>query len=179
MVDVIASDGYNWYTCPRGNDPWRTFTEVFAPFHTFGQQHAKPMIIAEWGGREDPAAQGRKATWIDEASTQIKEWPDIVGVVLLRRRQGMRAVGRQLDVIACVVPGDGRRSVLRSAAVDLDHLWTRRRHGDAAPRRSGSRRPAPQGTGVRSTAARRPRATAGAGRARGCRRVRTCSRYGR
>jgi plastocyanin len=81
VVDVIASDGYNWYTCPRGNDPWRSFTEVFAPFHTFGQQHAKPMIIAEWGGREDPAAPGRKATWIDEASTQIKEWPDIVGVV--------------------------------------------------------------------------------------------------
>ncbi len=81
VVDVIASDGYNWYTCPRGNDPWRTFTEVFAPFHTFGQQHAKPMIIAEWGGREDPAAPNRKATWIDEASTQIKRWPDIVGVV--------------------------------------------------------------------------------------------------
>ena len=81
VVDVIASDGYNWYTCPRGNDPWRTFTEVFAPFHTFGAQHGKPMIIAEWGGREDPAVAGRKATWIDEASTQIKQWPDIVGVV--------------------------------------------------------------------------------------------------
>jgi plastocyanin len=81
VVDVIASDGYNWYTCPRGNDPWRTFTETFSPFHTFGQQHGKRMIIAEWGGREDPAVAGRKATWIDEASTQIKKWPDIVGVV--------------------------------------------------------------------------------------------------
>jgi hypothetical protein len=80
-VDVIASDGYNWYSCPRGSDPWRSFTEVFAPFHTFGQQHHKQMIIAEWGGREDPLLPGRKATWIDETSTQLKLWPDIVGVM--------------------------------------------------------------------------------------------------
>src|SRR4051812_13494314 len=81
VVDVIASDGYNWYTCPGVSGPWRSFTNIFAPFHTFGQQHGKPMIIAEWGGREDPAAPGRKATWIDEASTQLKQWPDIVGVI--------------------------------------------------------------------------------------------------
>ena len=80
-VDVIASDGYNWYSCPRGSDPWRSFTEVFAPFHTFGQQHHKQMIIAEWGGREDPLLSGRKATWFDEASTQLKLWPDIVGLM--------------------------------------------------------------------------------------------------
>jgi plastocyanin len=81
VVDVIASDGYNWYGCPRGNDPWRSFTEVFAPFHTFGEQHGKRMIIAEWGGREDPAVPGRKATWIDEASTQLKRWTDIAAVL--------------------------------------------------------------------------------------------------
>jgi plastocyanin len=80
-VDVIAADGYNWYTCPGVSGPWRSFTNIFAPFHTFGQQHGKPMIVAEWGGREDPATPGRKATWIDEASTQLKEWPDIVGVL--------------------------------------------------------------------------------------------------
>src|SRR3954451_13424740 len=81
VVDVIASDGYNWYTCPGVSGPWRSFTNIFAPFHTFGQQHGKPMIVAEWGGREDPATPGRKATWIDEASTQLKEWSDIVGVL--------------------------------------------------------------------------------------------------
>jgi plastocyanin len=81
VVDVIAADGYNWYTCPGVSGPWRSFTNIFAPFHAFGQQHGKPMMIAEWGGREDPAVPGRKATWIDEASTQLKEWPDIVGVL--------------------------------------------------------------------------------------------------
>lgn len=80
-VDVIAADGYNWYTCPGVSGPWRSFTNIFAPFHTFGEQHGKPMIVAEWGGREDPAAPGRKATWIDESSTQLKEWPDVVGVI--------------------------------------------------------------------------------------------------
>jgi plastocyanin len=82
VVDVVAADGYNWYRCPsRANNPWRSFTNIFGAFHAFGQQHGKRMIIAEWGGHEDPAVPGRKATWIDQASTQLKLWPDIVGVV--------------------------------------------------------------------------------------------------
>ena len=88
VVDVIAADGYNWYTCPNHDDPWRSFTEVFGPFHAFGQQHGKPMVIAEWGGREDPAVPGRKATWFDEASTQLKQWPDIAGVIYFDADKG-------------------------------------------------------------------------------------------
>jgi plastocyanin len=88
VVDVIAADGYNWYGCPNRSDPWRSFTEVFAPFHAFGQQHGKRMMVAEWGGREDPAVPGRKATWIDEASTQLKKWPDIVGVLYFEADRG-------------------------------------------------------------------------------------------
>jgi plastocyanin len=82
VVDVVASDGYNWYACRgRPNDPWRSFTNIFGAFHAFGQEHHKRMMIAEWGGHEDPASPGRKATWIDQASTQLKLWPDIVGVL--------------------------------------------------------------------------------------------------
>jgi plastocyanin len=89
VVDVIASDGYNWYTCPgRPHDPWRPFTSIFGAFHAFGEQHGKQMIIAEWGGREDPALPGRKATWIDEASTQLKLWPDIAAVLYYNADKG-------------------------------------------------------------------------------------------
>ncbi|HJX07850.1 MAG TPA: hypothetical protein VJ736_07250 [Actinomycetota bacterium] len=45
-------------------------------------------MIAEWGGREDPAVVGRKATWIDEASSQLKLWPDIVGVLYFDADRG-------------------------------------------------------------------------------------------
>jgi plastocyanin len=82
VVDAVAADGYNWYGCPgRAHDPWRSFTNIFGAFHAFGQQHGKRMIVAEWGGHEDPAVAGRKATWIDQASTQVKLWPDIAGIL--------------------------------------------------------------------------------------------------
>jgi hypothetical protein len=88
VVDVIAGDGYNWFGCPNRTDPWKSFADVFAPFHAFGQQHGKRMMIAEWGGREDPAVAGHKATWLDEASTQLKRWPDIVGVLYFEADRG-------------------------------------------------------------------------------------------
>jgi hypothetical protein len=88
VVDVIAADGYNWFGCPGRGFIWRSFTEVFASFHAFGQLHGKQMMIAEWGGREDPAVDGRKATWLDEASTQLKRWPDIVGLLYFNADRG-------------------------------------------------------------------------------------------
>ena len=81
-VDVVASDGYNWAFCPtRPTATWRTFEQVFTAFHAFGAAHDKPMVIAEWGSNEDPTIIGRKATWIDEAATQMMRWPDIRGAI--------------------------------------------------------------------------------------------------
>ena len=87
VVDVIAADGYNWYACPQGGS-WRSFVQIFAPFYAFGQQHGKRMIVAEWGVREDPAAPGRKATWIDDASAQLQRWPGIVAVLYFDADRG-------------------------------------------------------------------------------------------
>ncbi|MEP6757975.1 MAG: glycosyl hydrolase [Actinomycetota bacterium] len=79
-VDVVASDGYNWAFCPtRPTATWKSFEQVFQAFHTFGAAHAKPMVVAEWGSNEDPNVVGRKAAWIDQASTQMMRWPDIRG----------------------------------------------------------------------------------------------------
>ena len=56
-VDVVAADGYNWAFCPsKPSATWKTFEQVFLAVHTFGATHAKPMVIAEWGTNEDPAA---------------------------------------------------------------------------------------------------------------------------
>ena len=37
-------------------------SDIFAPFHSFGAEHGKPMIVAEWGVHEDPADPDRAAT---------------------------------------------------------------------------------------------------------------------
>lgn len=87
-ADVIAADGYTWYGCNNPSGPWRTFTEVFQPFYAFGRTRGKPMMIAEWGATEDLAKPGRKATWIDEASTQLKQWPQIKGVMYFNTDNG-------------------------------------------------------------------------------------------
>ena len=81
-VDVVASDGYNWAYCPsKPSATWKNFGQIFQAFHTFGAAHDKPMVIAEWGTNEDPNTPGRKATWIDQASTQLMRWPDIRGAI--------------------------------------------------------------------------------------------------
>ncbi len=88
VVDVIAGDGYNWYGCPNASGPWRSFSEVFSAWHAWGAARGKPMVIAEWGTGEDPALPGRKATWIDLAATQLKQWPDVVGAAYFHHDRG-------------------------------------------------------------------------------------------
>ncbi len=87
-VDVAAADGYTWYGCNNPSGPWRSFTEVFKPFYEYGLTINKPLLIAEWGATEDAALPGRKATWINEASTQLKLWPAIKGVMYFDTNSG-------------------------------------------------------------------------------------------
>ncbi len=88
-MDVVAADGYNWFGCP-GNPGagWRSFEDIFAPFHYFGAAHGKPMIVAEWGAHEDPDPPYRKARWIQEAATQLALWPDVKGAVYFHNDRG-------------------------------------------------------------------------------------------
>ena len=79
-VDVIAADGYNWYGCAFHQGPWRSFGQVFSAFYEFGQLHAKPMVMAEYGTGEDVNVVGRKGQWFTDAADQVKRWPLIKGV---------------------------------------------------------------------------------------------------
>ncbi len=75
VVDMIASDTYNWDNC-RGNttDPWRSLEDDIAPLMRFAAQHPdKQLILAELGS--DEGGDTRKADWIREAQALFKTDP--------------------------------------------------------------------------------------------------------
>jgi hypothetical protein len=74
-VDLIGSDGYNWFTCPPG--VWRSFEEIFQHMYDYGVEEGKPMLIGELGTIEDPDDPNGKAQWFEDASAQLKLWPEI------------------------------------------------------------------------------------------------------
>lgn len=80
VVDLIASDGYNWFGCDFHPGPWRTFQQVFQDMYGFGVQHNKYMWVAEYGTGEDPSNVNAKAQWFSDAGDQLKRWPLIKGV---------------------------------------------------------------------------------------------------
>src|SRR3954452_9092392 len=94
VVDIVAADGYDQYGCPQGHAPWRSFSDIFTAFHTFGSERGKRMIVAEWGAHEDPADPGREASWFDDAAAQLKQWPGIGAVLYFDADRGW---GRGVD----------------------------------------------------------------------------------
>jgi hypothetical protein len=83
-VDVIAVDGYNWFTCrPDARLAWKPASLVFANFRSWvTQTHpSKPVIVTEFGSVEDPADANRKANWISDAAAWFKAWDRVVGAM--------------------------------------------------------------------------------------------------
>jgi plastocyanin len=80
FIDVVAADGYNWFGCPHHPGPWRTFKDIFTPFYDFGIEHGKDMVVAEYGGGEDPNDPLGKAKWFTDAAPTLKGWPEIRGI---------------------------------------------------------------------------------------------------
>src|SRR4029079_11835586 len=62
-VDLIGSDGYNWFP-GRAGAPWDSFETVFTRTNAFAVAHGKPWMVVETGSQEDPLAPGRKGAWI-------------------------------------------------------------------------------------------------------------------
>jgi hypothetical protein len=73
VVDLIGSDGYNWYPAKAGTQ-WRSFRSIFQPSQDFAQAHHKPWMTVEYGVQEDPADPGRKAAWFRDALETAKSW---------------------------------------------------------------------------------------------------------
>jgi len=75
VVDLIASDTYNWNNC-RGNtsDPWRTLEDDLAPLLRFAAQHpGKQLVLGEFGS--DEGTPGQKAQWLAESQALFKTAP--------------------------------------------------------------------------------------------------------
>ncbi len=73
VVDVIASDTYNWNNC-RGNttDPWRTLEDDVEALFRFRQKHPdKQLVLGEFGS--DDGAAGQKAEWLNAARELFKQ----------------------------------------------------------------------------------------------------------
>ena len=80
-IDVLGSDGYNWYGCmDLYTGVWSTVGDIFSDFYDFGVAHGKPMMIAEWGTLEDPQDADRKAEWLAQAAEDLKAMPEIKAV---------------------------------------------------------------------------------------------------
>jgi len=80
VIDLIAADGYNWYSCEFHQGPWREMKDIFESFYDYGVAKDKPMFIAEYGTGEDDANPNRKAQWFANGADLLKSWPSIVGV---------------------------------------------------------------------------------------------------
>jgi hypothetical protein len=51
---------------------WRSFAATFKAPYDFAVAHEKPMLIGEWGQREDSADPNRKAQWFRNAQAAMK-----------------------------------------------------------------------------------------------------------
>jgi beta-mannanase len=72
-VDWIAYDPYNWYGCKSGQK-YRSFAQITKPFYDWTAAHApgKPLMLAEYGLREQPAGAPSKAEWLRDSLVQLK-----------------------------------------------------------------------------------------------------------
>ncbi|HEX7149177.1 MAG TPA: hypothetical protein VF512_16830, partial [Actinomycetota bacterium] len=72
-VDWIAYDPYNWYGCKAGHK-YRSFAQITKPFYDWTAAHApgKPLMLAEYGLREQPAGAPSKAEWLRDSLVQLK-----------------------------------------------------------------------------------------------------------
>jgi hypothetical protein len=81
-VDWTGLDGYNWGLNPANPDRWRSFNDLYST--TYQQivgsvAPEKPLLIGEMGSTEQG---GSKASWIDEALSEIPTYyPQIRGLL--------------------------------------------------------------------------------------------------
>ena len=86
VCDYLGVQGYgsavptaDAQACRKNVKFWRSFLDVFEAPHAFAVAHGKPMLLGEWGQREDrltPNPQ-RKADWFKAARSAMKQLPAI------------------------------------------------------------------------------------------------------
>jgi hypothetical protein len=80
LVDWIGVDPYNF----NENGDWESFADVVDPWYRWVTRlHPdKPLMMVEWGSKEDPERPDRKAAWLLDALVQLRErYPKIRAAV--------------------------------------------------------------------------------------------------
>lgn len=91
VVDWVGADGYVNVDCPWLRVGWSSWTELFARAEEFAADHGKPLVVAEFGLREDPADPDRKARWLRDSLSQMEEMPYLKAVVSFNSTQACSA----------------------------------------------------------------------------------------
>lgn len=81
VVDWVGVDGYVNIKCPWLNVPWSSWTNVFGAANDFAVSRGKPLIVAEFGLREDPDHRERKADWLRASIGEIARMKSLKAVV--------------------------------------------------------------------------------------------------
>jgi hypothetical protein len=68
-VDWLCADGYNPRNPGRPDSTVLTFEEIFTPFHSWGVNRNKPLMVGRYGTVED--APGDKPSWVEGARTAL------------------------------------------------------------------------------------------------------------
>jgi hypothetical protein len=89
VVDWIAWDPYNWYLCHSSS--WKSFSEKVGPFYTWLLQNGhgnKPLMLAEWGSRENDSDPAAKQKWFTDARDAMKAgtFPNLKALVYFDSR---------------------------------------------------------------------------------------------
>jgi hypothetical protein len=68
-VGWIGGDPYNFFT----NGVWRSLSDEVGPWYEWAASAhaAKPLMLTEWGSKEDPSQTDRKAIWFHDALTAL------------------------------------------------------------------------------------------------------------
>jgi hypothetical protein len=92
-ADYLGVQGYgsnpNTPTAEDCNaNQWRSFADTFKAPYDFAVAHGKPMLIGEWGQREDLAHPYRKAQWFKDARAAMKSSMTQIRVLLYYHSDG-------------------------------------------------------------------------------------------
>ena len=116
-VDWVCADGYNFAPVVRGA-AYRSFAQVFDPFHRWGRRTKKPLMIAEVGALE--RRPGEKADWLrDLATTMAGPYADVAALVYFDSRRIIDGQVRDWRIDTSPATTQAFRTVARALQQDL------------------------------------------------------------
>jgi beta-mannanase len=92
VIDWVGVDGYTNIDCPWLDVPWRSWEEIFGKANDFAAAHGKPLVIAEFSAREDPADPRRKADWLRQAVAATASLSQLKALVSFNSTQDCSSV---------------------------------------------------------------------------------------